>query len=213
MSRKLKIKVCGLKSAENKSRIIDLPIDFVGYIFYPPSKRYVGSLAENKLEELFSTQKNKVGVFVDEEFEKVIEIADKYALSLVQLHGTESPEYCQKIMVAGIKVIKAFRVDLAFNFESVRAYEGFIDYILFDTKAELPGGTGKKFNWQVLNNYQGSIPFFLSGGIGPDDVYSIKQIKHKMIYAIDLNSGFEIEPGFKDINKLSEFLTQLNSIQ
>jgi phosphoribosylanthranilate isomerase len=153
----------------------------------------------------------KVGVFVDETPEKVLEICRNWKLDVVQLHGMETPEYCQQIKDSGITVFKAFSVDEQFNFEKLKAYSSVCDYFLFDTKGQLPGGTGMKFNWQLLENYHGNVPFFLSGGIGPDDLEAVRKFRHPMLFGIDINSGFETSPAMKDIAKVGSFVTALRN--
>ena len=130
-------------------------------------------------------------------------------LEVIQLHGKESPEFCKQLKQAGFIVIKAFSVDELFDFITLKAFIGSCDLFLFDTKSLLPGGTGKKFNWQLLNNYQLDIPFFLSGGIGPDDLNVIRELSHPQLFGIDINSGFEVSPALKDIEKVGIFISKI----
>lgn len=194
-----------MKFTENREAVEQLAVDWLGFIFYPPSKRYIG---ENPDERLFQTDKIKVGVFVDENAFEILALAKNLGFEWVQLHGKENPLTCRILKNQGLKIIKAFRVDDAFNFSKTRDYSGVADLFLFDTKSSLPGGSGKKFNWKILGKYKGNTPFLLSGGIGPEDVDEIKKINHPNFEGIDLNSGFEDEPGLKNSEKLKKFITE-----
>ena len=209
MKKELKIKVCGMKFPDNMRDVAELDIHIQGYIFYAPSKRDVGHLEEENKKLLFQTNKEKAGVFVNKRNDFIQTIAHKYKLDYIQLHGDESPDECKELKKNGAKIIKAFRLNTSFDFNQLSAYEGIVDFFLFDTKAELVGGTGKKFDWSILDDYTLNIPFFLSGGIGPNDASRIQSMDHKMLYGIDLNSGFEDSPGIKNIEKLRIFIAQL----
>ena len=198
------IKVCGMREAENIREVEALHPDWMGFIFWPKSKRYVKEIPNH-----LPTQVKRVGVFVDETIEKVIQTAETYALDLIQLHGHESPEYAAQL--SRWKTIKAFNIADAEDFEQTKVYEGITDYFLFDTKGKSVGGNGEKFDWSVLASYHGETPFLLSGGIGPEDAESVKAFHHPKCIGIDLNSRFEIEPGLKDINKLKEFIKTIRS--
>jgi phosphoribosylanthranilate isomerase len=213
MKRDLIIKVCGMKDPINRQALEVLPIDIFGFIFYPPSPRNVNPDDLSNLRKLTDTQKNKAGVFVDSTAEQIMEIIQLAGLTYVQLHGSESPGFCGQIRRTGVSVIKAFRVNEQFDFAKTKPYQGTVDFLLFDTRAEKPGGTGKKFNWQILEKYKIDIPFFLSGGIGPADAESIINFKHSMLYGIDLNSGFEDEPSLKNFVQLKLFLHQLQNLK
>jgi len=206
MTDNLKIKVCGMKFTQNREEVEKLPVDFLGFIFYPKSKRFVG---ENTDYGLFNSEKTKVGVFVDENAFEILGLAKNFGFEFVQLHGKENPKTCQLLRNQGVKVIKAFNLNESFKFEKLQDYKTTVDYFLFDTKADVPGGSGQKFNWQILKKYTGNVPFFLSGGINPDDVEKIKQLEHPQLFGIDLNSGFEDEPGLKNIEKLTEFINKV----
>ena len=196
------IKVCGMRDAENICQVEALGIDMMGFIFYPKSSRYV-----SKHPEYLPTKCKRIGVFVDEDIEQVKHIAEEFALDLIQLHGSESPEYAQRLR--DWKVIKAFNIATKEDLEATKPYEGLVDYFLFDTKGKSAGGNGEKFNWNVLSNYKGNTPFLLSGGIGPDDAGRIKVFQHPKCIGIDLNSRFETAPALKDINKLKSFIQAL----
>jgi phosphoribosylanthranilate isomerase len=206
MNKKLKIKVCGMKFTENREQVEKLGVDFLGYIFYDPSKRFVGDSPETGL---FNSEKPKVGVFVNENAFEIMGIAKNFDFKYVQLHGKENPKTCNMLKNQGLKIIKAFSVDETFKFFTTKAFEGIADYFLFDTKTTLHGGSGEKFDWKILNDYKGTTPFFLSGGIGPDDAKSIKEIEHPKLVGVDLNSGFEDEPGLKNIDRLDQFIKEL----
>ena len=198
----MKIKVCGMRDAENIREVENLGIDMMGFIFWPKSKRYVSEKPEH-----LPISCKRVGVFVDENIDKVRHIADKYALDIIQLHGSESPEYAQELREW--KVIKAFNIATKEDLELTKPYEGIVDYFLFDTKGQSVGGNGEKFDWSVLDHYDGKTPFLLSGGIGPDDAERVKKFNHPKCIGIDLNSRFEISPGLKDVKKLKRFIEKL----
>ena len=193
------IKVCGMRDAENIREVEAMGIDLMGFIFWPKSSRYV-----SERPAYLPTKCKRVGVFVDEDIEKVRHIADDYALGYIQLHGHESPEYC--VLLKGHKLIKAFNIATKEDLEATKPYEGLVDYFLFDTKGKSVGGNGEKFDWTVLEAYQDDTPFLLSGGIGPDDAQRVKAFNHPKCIGIDLNSRFETAPAIKDVNKLKEFI-------
>ncbi len=206
----MKIKVCGMKFSENRQAVEKLPVDFLGFIFYPESKRYVGKVTE---AGLFNSAKNKVAVFVDENLFEMMGLAKNLEFEYIQLHGKENPRTCRIVKQQGFKVIKAFNLNEDFDFSALKAYDRSVDFFLFDTKSKLPGGSGKKFNWEILDRYKGKKPYFLSGGISPEDAAKIKQLDHPSLYGIDLNSGFESEPGLKNVELLETFIRQLNETE
>lgn len=197
------IKVCGMREATNMREVEQLGTDWMGFIFYPKSPRYVG-------EELayIPGDVKRVGVFVNEEPDRLLALAGKNGLDIIQLHGSESPDYCKSLQEKGFLVIKAFGIstDMPFPSELIERYEGCCDYFLFDTKTDLYGGSGKKFGWDLLSDYQGSTPFLLSGGISPEDLEAVKGFSHPRCIGIDLNSGFEIEPAVKNVQSLQSFI-------
>ncbi len=195
-----------MKVTANREAVEKLPVDLLGFIFYPSSKRYVG---ENPQSGLFNSAKPKVGVFVNENAFKILALARQFGFEWVQLHGNENPKTCQILKYQGLKIIKVFNVNENFEFAKTKPFKGIADYFLFDTKTNLPGGSGKKFNWKILEKYNGTTPFLLSGGIQPEDVEEIKKIDHPQLAGVDLNSGFEKEPGLKNIEKLKEFIEEL----
>ena len=201
------IKVCGMREAENIRAVEALGIDLMGFIFWPKSSRYV-----NERPAYLPTQCKRVGVFVNASIEEIMQKVQDYALDYIQLHGSESPEYAQRLRSVygdSVAVIKAFNIATKEDLEATKPYEGLADYFLFDTKAQLPGGSGQQFDWSVLADYVGETPFLLSGGIGPDDAERVKAFNHPKCVGIDLNSKFEVEPALKDIQKLKTFLEQL----
>ena len=206
MQKTLKIKVCGMKFTENREQVEKLPVDLLGFIFYPLSKRYVG---ENSQVGLFNSKKPKVGIFVDENAFEILALTKNLGFNWVQLHGRENPKTCRLLKNHGLKIIKAFSVDETFQFHETEAYEQVADFFLFDTKTNLPGGSGQKFNREILSRYKGNTPFFLSGGIKPEDAEEIKGITHPKLAGVDLNSCFEDEPGLKNIEKLKTFITEI----
>ncbi|HBL76584.1 MAG TPA: N-(5'-phosphoribosyl)anthranilate isomerase [Prolixibacteraceae bacterium] len=207
----LKIKVCGMRDPENIAGIASGGPDFMGFIFYPKSKRFTGFDAQTEILNAFPEKIQKVGVFVNETPEQIFATSRVWKLDAIQLHGQETPDNCRQIQYSVLPVFKAFSIDESFDFEILKAYQDYCDYFLFDTKGQFPGGTGQKFNWALLEDYQLDVPFFLSGGIGPDDVESIRNFRHPQLFGIDINSGFEISPGLKDIEKVRKFISEIKS--
>ncbi|WP_299224939.1 phosphoribosylanthranilate isomerase [uncultured Psychroserpens sp.] len=199
----MKLKVCGMKYKDNINEVAQLQPDYLGFIFYEKSKRYF----ESQIPQLPKSIK-KVGVFVNAEIDHIIAMINKHSLNTIQLHGQETPKLCKYLQENGIGVIKVFSINNNFNFSVLKPYEDVCDYFLFDTKGELPGGNGYTFNWDILNNYPSSKPFFLSGGIGLNEIKKLKDFKKneasKYCYAIDVNSQFEIKPGYKNTNELEK---------
>jgi len=204
----MKLKVCGMKYQDNINEVALLQPDYLGFIFYEKSARYF----ETVIPEISKSIK-KVGVFVDADIEEVIKTIKKHHLHAVQLHGHETPEFCKNLQSQDIEIIKVFSIKDQFNFNNLKPYERACDYFLFDTKGILPGGNGYTFDWNILNDYTSTKPFFLSGGIGLAEINKIKLFQKskasKYCYAVDINSQFEIEPGLKDIEKLKIFKSQL----
>ena len=204
------IKVCGMREAENIRAVeqlftahCSLFTAWMGFIFWPKSSRYV-----SQRPAYLPTKCKRVGVFVDEDIESVKRIADDYALDYIQLHGHESSDYCAQLQ--GLHLIKAISVSSRNDIATYKTYEGLVEYFLFDTKCPSVGGSGQQFDWSVLSAYDGSTPFLLSGGIGPDDAERIKSFHHPQCIGIDLNSRFELAPGLKDVIKLQAFIKELS---
>ena len=203
-----------MRAAENIRSVGELAIDFMGFIFYPPSPRFIGNglLPMDALKNLPASIR-KTGVFVSENRNTLCHYVEKQALEVIQLHGNETPEDCSvlKTEFPSVDIIKAFSVSEPADFEHTKEYTSVCDYFLFDTKTPLYGGSGKRFDWKVLENYQGKTPFFLSGGISSDDVAKIKKLQHPSFYGVDLNSRFEVTAGIKNINLLRIFIETLKS--
>jgi len=216
----MKIKVCGLRETENIRQLQQLPIDYMGFIFYKSSPRDVSKQKELKTlvqPDNWNSDIAKVGVVVNAEIDQVLNITHDYKLDYVQLHGDESPEYIrelQKIWSVGTvhsaKVIKAFSIGEEFYYERIQPYEQVCDLFIFDTKGKNPGGNGTVFDWSLLKKYQGMKPFLLSGGIDLEAAIAIRQLKFPQLVGVDINSRFETEPGLKNVEKVNDFIAQLN---
>ena len=199
-----------MKYEDNIREVAALQPDYLGFIFHEKSLRNF----ENTIPKLPDTIK-KVGVFVDEKIEFICGQLEKHQLDVIQLHGHESPEMCRLLKSTKAKVIKVFSIKNEFDFSILNHYEEVCDFFLFDTKGKLPGGNGYTFNWDVLKEYPSTKPFFLSGGIGLDQIQDIKDFQKspasKYCYALDVNSKFEIEPGLKNIEELKELKNSVTS--
>lgn len=223
----MKIKVCGMRDPENIHAVKELGIDFLGLIFWPKSSRYVkditvraGNIPDIPIELGMNNGPERhpatVGVFVNEMPQTVVTHAYNYKLDYIQLHGEESPTYIDNLkrtlipdIMPDIKVIKAISIREADDVKRWRQYKDHTDLILFDTKCDCVGGSGKQFDWSVLEGYDGDIPFLLSGGIGPEDAESVRRFSHPMCIGIDINSRFETAPAMKDISKLRTFINEI----
>ena len=202
------IKVCGMGNTEIMHELTALQIDMLGFIFYPPSPRYiVGKINPSELKKLPSDKKN-IGVFVNAEIDFILEQSEMYNLNGIQLHGSESPELCKSLNEYGYLVMKAFNLTKNNDYE---AYAPYCDFFLFDTPSEKHGGTGEKFDWSLLDKYTMDTPFLLSGGIGPEDAKEVLQIKHPKLAGIDINSKFEVKPGIKDVNSVHNFVNEIRN--
>jgi len=206
----MQFKVCGITNIEQGEAISSLGAHFIGFIFYPSSKRYaLTSLSLNDIAAFKPANAKKVGVFVNETTAKVIEIATKAGLDMIQLHGDEDASYCATIQAA-FPVIKVFRVSK--NVPNFALFENVASYYLFDTDSALYGGTGQHFNWELIKKTRFNKPFFLSGGIGINDVQGIQVLKAatagKDLVALDLNSKFETSPGIKNIELIKTFIDE-----
>ncbi len=197
---KVKFKICGMKDHDNIMKVASFRPDFMGFIFYPKSPRYVGEGFVLPAE--FPSTIGKVGVFVNETTDNILRVAAALKLQFIQLHGSESPQQCSEIRSHKYLIIKAFSVDNSFDFGSAKFYLGAVDFFLFDTKGQHYGGNARTFDWSVLDNYHDDVPFFLSGGLSPENVEKAIAISHPKLYALDVNSGIETEPGMKDIGKI-----------
>lgn len=210
----MKIKVCGMKNPNNIEELSSLSINYMGFIFYPKSPRYIAGLKPEILNILSDSTK-RVGVFVNEKVASLFKTIEKYGLDAVQLHGNETPQYCEDLIETfpEITIIKALSISDIKDIEKTNEYEELCDYFLFDTKTSQYGGSGQKFNWEILNSYKGNKPFFLSGGISMEDIEEIKNIQHPNLYGLDLNSKFESEPGLKDLYLVKRFIKKIKNTQ
>ena len=200
---------------ENLEQLCSIEPDYVGYIFYQKSKRFVGVSPDPALFKIPPADILKVGVFVNEEMDQVIQKVDEHQLDLVQLHGNESPGYCGKLMGLGIRVIKAISpggVAPGSNIQTcdteIEDYKEMVQTLLFDTPGPGWGGTGQKFDWSLLKELNVTLPYILSGGIGPEDAKALRELKQQNLQGIDLNSRFELSPGVKDIALLNDFFIE-----
>lgn len=201
-----------MKYPGNIEDLSALQPDYMGFIFYEQSKRFVGHFDKALTTSLPSSIK-ATGVFVNEDLDKVVETAMAFGLKALQLHGTESAGYCKelKAILPDIEIIKAFGINESFRFDLLDEYTDYVDYFLFDTQTAAHGGSGKTFNWQLLSQYKLQKPYFLSGGIGMEEVTQINEIMDPRLYAIDVNSRFETAAAVKDIEQLKTFKNQLLS--
>ncbi|AXT20834.1 phosphoribosylanthranilate isomerase [Flavobacteriaceae bacterium AU392] len=212
----MKLKVCGMKYQDNISQVAELQPDYLGFIFYDKSPRFIDQDISK-----FPSNIKKTGVFVNTSISEILEKTNIYHLQAIQLHGEESPEFClelkrcyKEVTKKSIEIIKVFSIKDNFDFSILEPYENVCNYYLFDTKGKHPGGNGYVFDWSVLKEYPSTKPYFLSGGIGVNEIEQLKvflnSLESKYCYAIDVNSKFEIEAGLKDIEKLKEFKQNLS---
>lgn len=204
----LKLKVCGMN--KNTLQVAALKPDYLGFIFWEPSKRYF----KGDMPSIPHSIK-KVGVFVDASIQEIKKLSKEFGLLYAQLHGNESPSFCDELKkkLPQLKIIKVFSIKDDFDFNQLRHFEDVCDFYLFDTKGKLPGGNGYAFDWSILKDYPSTKPYFLSGGIGLEELESIgeflKRPESQYCHVIDVNSKFEVEPGLKDIDKIKEFKESL----
>ncbi len=202
------VKVCGMRQAENIRRVEALGIDWMGFIFWPRSSRYV-----NAVPDYLPQRARRVGVFVDAEIKDIVRHVHDFGLNAIQLHGHESADYMKRLRekCGGVDIIKAVSVAGRDDIAPFMTSGGVADYLLFDTKCPTVGGSGQQFDWTVLEAYDGTAPFLLSGGIGPGDAALVKAFRHPRCIGIDLNSRFELAPGLKDADALAAFLQELQN--
>ncbi len=203
----IKIKICGMRDLQNIEKIARLSPDFMGFIFYEKSPRNV----THTLPKI-SQSVQKVGVFVNADLNFIREKIKNYHLQVVQLHGKETPQFCNEIQKLGVKVWKVFNVDNHFNFDRVKPYVSCCEYFVFDAKGKAYGGNGIKFNWDNLKKYTEKIPFLLSGGVSLQDIETLKYFRHAQMVGVDVNSKFEISPAVKDRYKLEIFIRKLRTV-
>lgn len=207
--RDIQLKVCGMRDGRNIMEVAEAHPHFMGFIFYAGSPRYVGE--DFKIPSNFPVTTKRVGVFVNETTERIIRSIQDFKLDFIQLHGNESAQQCGELKNYPVGIIKVFSVDDDMDFEITKQYQDVVDFFLFDTKGKFYGGNARAFNWDVLTRYDQKIPFFLSGGITPDNVSDIQKISGLNVYAIDVNSGVEIQPAMKDVKKIKAIKSMLNS--
>jgi phosphoribosylanthranilate isomerase len=198
-----------MRDAPNIMEVAALQPDYMGFIFYKPSPRYVGE--EFNLPSNFPDAIERVGVFVNETTAVIKDLAEKFNLTTIQLHGSESPEQCKSLREGGLHIIKAFAVDDTFDFDQIIEYKSYVDFFLFDTKGKFHGGNAKRFNWEILKKYDQEFPFLLSGGLSPDNIEEINVLEGMNIHAIDINSGVEVKPGGKNVTAIKEVNELLKS--
>jgi phosphoribosylanthranilate isomerase len=206
----MKVKICGMRAAANILAVADFNPDFLGFIFYQKSARYAGETLDTEVLRSLPESICKVGVFVDAPLPELLATTTHYSLDYVQLHGHETPAYCQAVREKGLRVIKAFAVDDIFDFSTLADYAPACELFLFDTKGKHPGGNGHIFDWQLLNSYHGPTPFLLGGGLGPDNVDELLRFHHPQLVGYDFNSLLETAPGLKDIEATGQLLTRLH---
>ena len=202
------VKVCGLRDPDNIRAVERLPVDLCGFIFYPRSPRCVPD-DEFHAAAVRSCRRPAVGVFVNASPAEMLRTAERFGLEWLQLHGDESPEACGELRQRGFRIIKAIRVASAGDLAAARAYEDCADYLLFDTRCDGYGGSGRRFDWSVLDAYAGRVPFLLSGGIDAECAEAVRGFVHPRFAGVDLNSGFETAPAVKDVGKLGKFISKI----
>ena len=205
----MKVKVCGIADTASMAAIGELGADYIGHIFYDRSPRYVeGRLTTDSIRQQ-PEPPIKVGVFVNESQDEIRRICEACGISTIQLHGDESPADCNLLRMEGLTVIKALSIQTRDDLDKAQLYQDSVDFLLFDTKSSSRGGSGQKFDWSVLHDYNGELSFFLSGGIGPGDVEEIGRLAHPKMYALDINSRFELRPGVKDAGLVAKFINDV----
>lgn len=203
---KPEIKVCGMAEASQIDALSG--VDWFGMIFWPLSSRNALSLNP---ESITNSETRRVGVFVDADPDAIRETVRKFNLDVVQFHGSESAEDCRALKASGVEVWKAFAIRDEADLKRISRFIGSVDRVLLDTKTDVPGGSGLKFNWNLLEKYEYDLPFMLAGGIGPDDAEDLRKISHPRFAGIDINSKFELRPGVKDLEKIADFIARIRS--
>jgi phosphoribosylanthranilate isomerase len=207
MADRVNIKICGMRDPVNIREVGALLPDFMGFIFYKPSPRYVGENFE--LPADFPSSVKRVGVFVNESVDHILRVSRKHRLTYAQLHGEESIDVCRKLRNENLRVIKVFRIGEQFDFSALVPFNPMVDYFMFDTRGKYYGGNAQVFDWRILKQYDQEIPFFLSGGLNPQNIAAISALTSMNLYAIDLNSGVEQEAGIKDIVKIRNVMNEV----
>lgn len=198
-----------MKIPDNLQAISALQPDYLGFIFYPKSKRYMAGSLTPEMVRALPASIQRVGVFVNADPVHVLRQAKLFDLDMLQLHGDESPEDCELLQGKGYQLVKAFGLNQNFNFEQLKRYASVVDFYLFDTKGPAYGGNGKVFDWTILAQYDQHKPFFLSGGIGLEELKELEKLQGMRLHALDVNSRFELEPGLKNVDLVLTFKEQL----
>ena len=202
----IRLKVCGMRDSANIRAVAELGPDYMGFIFFKGSRRYVGDAF---VMPDIPDRIKRVGVFVDQSSTEIKRLAQRHRLDLIQLHGKESPAQCAELVLSGVKLMKAFSIGSQVDFAVLEPYRPYIEYVLFDTAGQQAGGNGFGFDWKLLKQYDQSIPFFLAGGLSPARKdWGI--LKGMNIHALDVNSGVEVEPGMKNVSLVKEMLNVRN---
>ncbi|MFD1145322.1 phosphoribosylanthranilate isomerase [Larkinella insperata] len=209
----MKVKVCGMRDSDNIRELLALTPDFMGFIFYDKSLRFVGDELEADLLKSFPRSTKKVGVFVNASPDYILRTVKKYDLQYVQLHGNETPDFCRNLRNRGVSIIKAFAVDESFNFSMINNYKPSCDFFLFDAKGEQAGGNGIAFDWGLMSRYDNEKPFFISGGIDASTLNSLEKLKQLKLYGVDINSKVELSPGLKDAVSVKAVITGLKPVE
>ena len=205
----MKVKVCGITSFVQLQQLHQLKVDFAGMIFYEKSARFVGTKMKDDQSQIKKLSINKVGVFVHANMDAIKKAIEEYGLQYVQLHGNEAPDFCNQVQQLA-SVIKAIRINDETGLqEQLEQYQNACDYFLFDTDSKQYGGTGQQFNWALLHTVAVNKPFFLSGGIGVEDMEQLKAFHHADLFAVDVNSKLETAPGIKNMEAVKKFLFKL----
>ncbi len=204
-----KIKICGMRDAENIRQVLAYQPDLLGFIFYPKSSRYVDQDRLEKINAIDFGSTEKVGVFVNEDPQTIISVANRYQFNYIQLHGDETDETIQFLQKQGLQVIKVISMATSADLEMIQHYPS-ADYLLFDTKGQKRGGNGYKFDWGLLENISIDKPIFLSGGLGVDDLKIVQENNRLKLSGLDFNSQLEEKPALKDIAKVKQLMNQIN---
>ena len=214
----MRVKVCGMRDEKNIKEIAELALDYLGLIFYEKSSRFVGKNNTQLSDLVKKIDKKRVGVFVEATTDFILENVEAYQLDLVQLHGGESVGFCKYLREIflengkSVEIIKVFSIEKDIDFKDLEAFVPYINYFLFDTKGKNLGGNGVAFDWTVLQKYPLKIPFFLSGGIDLQHIAALPTLKNLPLYALDINSCFEISAGLKNKDKIQDFLSALQEV-
>jgi phosphoribosylanthranilate isomerase len=204
------LKICGMRETKNIIDVASLRPQYLGFIFYPQSPRFVG---KHFRMPYVDPSIKKVGVFVNATTESIVETVHQYSLDLIQLHGHESAEQCNELKAYNVLIIKAFSVADKLEVSHINRYHEAADFFLFDTKGKYFGGNAQRFDWSILQAYDQRTPFFLSGGLKPENVEEANALKEMNIVALDVNSGVEIRPALKDVEKVKQVIEQVKKLE